>query len=360
MAHISQIRGALLEEAILFLLDNIGYTTYDPANIEPHQQSYLRKGAAGLDVRGRGTWHQLDAFALWGHSPAFMYPLNLMIEAKCYSAGRPVGLEVPRNSVGVLKDIAENYFTYNKPGGGSVQGPRHNYTAAIFSASGFTQPAVEYAIAHQVFLIQYQNVTAIQPLIDCIRAFDEECIDAASKKSVAAARSYLRSRFHRPSADQRDPPQPHDDPPELTDKGKQLLSESVTNATRAIRGSYFGMLQGQWPLHLLRTEPLPPEAFTKDEVLCEVYVNDQGNVQFEPREFPRGRDPWFKLEFSLPRLIVELVQESWLGPDGRANVAELKRQHFSYIDLSGVIGGIRRSVRLTLDGTWIEAYLGRS
>lgn len=105
-----------------------------------------------------------------------MYPLHLMVEAKCYASQRPAGVEVPRNSVGVLKDISENYFTYTRRGN-AVRGPRYNYSAAVFSTSGYTQGAVEYAIAHQVFLIQYENVPAIQPLIDSIRGIDETCIN---------------------------------------------------------------------------------------------------------------------------------------------------------------------------------------
>ena len=38
-------------------------------------------------------------------------------------------------------------------------------------------------------------------------------------------------------------------------------------------------------------------------------------------------------------------------------VANLKQQHFSYIDLTGIIGGIRRSIRLELDPEWIQRYV---
>ena len=106
MANISQVRGALLEEAVLYLLGKTGYDVFD------HHSSKLgpglRSGHSGLDVEGRGSWHQIDALAEFSASPAFMYPLRLIVEAKCYRANRPVGIEVVRNSVGVLKDISEN------------------------------------------------------------------------------------------------------------------------------------------------------------------------------------------------------------------------------------------------------------
>lgn len=349
MANIPQVRGALLEEAVLFLLRKVGYQPYDPAALTAVQSEHMRLGASGLEVRGRGTWHQLDAFALWQHSPAFMYPMHLMVEAKCYAANRPVGVEVPRNSVGVLKDISENYFTYSGRGQ-QVRGPRFNYTAAVFSTSGFTQGAVEYAIAHQVFLVQYDTVSVIQPLIDAIRRFDSHCIRQMGKQTIAAVRAYYRACLANPDFE---PPVP----PALTAHGETLLREPITRACTAIRGSYFGMLQGQWPMHLLREEPLPDSAFTTDTVRCRLHGNNPSGWRFVPSG-SQPRDPdWFELEFSLPPLIAELVEAHWADPIA---VAHLKQEHFSYIDLTGVIGGIRRNVRLELDRDWISRYIRES
>jgi len=158
--------------------------------------------------------------------------------------GRPVGVEVLRNSVGILKDISENYFTTGIPGGIDFCSPRYNYTAAVFSPSGFTRPAMEYAIAHQVFLIQYKDVPTIQPLIDAIRRFNKRCIDGSNQKTISQVRTYYRQCLTRGCGSS-------DAPSELTWRGEQLLSDSVQEYQR-IDGSYFGMLQGQWPLHLLR------------------------------------------------------------------------------------------------------------
>lgn len=347
MATITQIRGALLEEAVLFLLQKVGYEVYDPNALLPHQLLYLRAGHSGLEVRGRGTWHQLDAFAFWKHSPAFMYPLHLMVEAKCYVSNGPVGVGVPRNSVGILKDISENYFTTNTRNGDAFRGPRYNYTAAIFSTSGFTRGAVEYSVAHQVFLIQYENVPVIQPLIDAILEFDENCINSRRRKEIAEVRAYFRRCLS-------SSPDFEDQPEVLTESGKELLDGPIVEACQAIHGSYFGMLQGQWPLHLLRREPLPADAFREDVVHCRVHGNNRGEWKFVPSQFQPGHPAWFELEFSLPPLIAELVENSWDDPIA---VANMKKQHFSFIDLSGVINGIRRSVRLQLDREWIDDYI---
>jgi hypothetical protein len=82
--------------------------------------------------------------------------------------------------------------------------------------------------------------------------------------------------------------------------------------------------------------------------------NSRGEWKFIPTAVSPGDIGWFELEFSLPPFVAELVRENWQDPIA---VAHLKQQHFSYIDLSGVIGGIRRSVRLKLDRGWLDDYL---
>lgn len=350
MATITQIRGALLEEAVLFLLTKVGYSPIDQIALAQRPTEELRVGHSGLEVRGRGTWHQLDAFARWNHSPAFMYPLNLVVEAKCYASTRPVGVEVPRNAVGVLKDISENYFSLQGRHGDSIPAPRYNYASAIFSTSGFTRGAVEYAVAHQVFLIQYDHVPVIEPLVSAILAFDDSCIKIRGKEAISVVRRTYRAALNDYEINE-------EALEALTERGWLLIRESITESCRRIRGSYFGMLQGRWPLHLLRQEPLPSLAFQHDTIQCRVMGNHQNEWKFVPLGVRHGdANQWFELEFSLPPVIAELVAQHWEDPIAVANI---KQQHFSYIDLSGVIGGIRRTVRLELNEGWINEYIQR-
>src|ERR1035438_7248250 len=126
--QLSAARGAILEELVLYLLKMVGYRVVEAPS------EGTRGGHSGLEVKGRGAWHQIDALAAFDLTPAFMYPLRLMVEAKCYSSRSPVGIEVVRNSVGVLKDIAENYFTFLPSRGDqtAIPVPRFNYYSAIF------------------------------------------------------------------------------------------------------------------------------------------------------------------------------------------------------------------------------------
>jgi hypothetical protein len=151
MPGINQTRGAILEEIVLHLLIIVGYRI-----VSEHEEG-VQLGSSGLEVQGRGDWHQIDGLAAWDRSPSFMYPLRLMVEAKCYAKERRIGIGIVRNAVGVLKDISENYFS-KLIDDNEIRMPRFNYLSAIFSTSQYTENAQRYAVAHQIFLIQYENV----------------------------------------------------------------------------------------------------------------------------------------------------------------------------------------------------------
>jgi len=347
VANISQVRGALLEEAVLYLLEKFGYETIESVPLNTDES--LRGGHSGLEVRGRGTWHQIDALAGFLSSPAFMYPLRLMVEAKCYQEKRPVGIEVVRNAVGVLKDISENYFSIIGDDA-SVKIPRFNYHSAIFSTSGYTSGTVNYALAHQVFLIQYENVPVIQPLINSIMNFDESCITGFGKTAISEVRRLyrdaIRERVFEVDVHQY-----------ITPRGLELINTNLVDFLKRIRGSYFGMLQGRWPLHLLTSSPLPPAAFKSDTVRCHVVGRLNGEWRFTPANYNIGDEGWFELEFNIPDGVANLIKEKW---GDREAVANIKQEHFSYIYISGIIGGVRRNVRLELDQDWINEYIERS
>lgn len=346
MATITQIRGALLEEAVLYLLEQFGYKTIEAG--PALQDESIQGGHSGLEVRGRGSWHQIDALASFRSSPAFMYPLRLMVEAKCYQEHRTVGIEVVRNAVGVLKDISENYFSVHS-GGAKVQIPRFNYHSAIFSTSGYTSGAIDYALAHQVFLIQYENVPVIKPLINAIMHFDEYCITPLGKSSISEVRKLyrraIRNQFYEIDISNF-----------ISPRGIEMINGALVDSLALIQGSYFGMLQGRWPLHLLASTPLPPMTFISDTVRCHVTGFETGQWKFTPAEFRENQDGWFELEFNLPEGIAKIMAANW---GDRDSVVNLKKQYLSYIDLSGKIGNIQRSVRLELDEEWINNYIRR-
>lgn len=344
MAKIHHIRGALLEEAVLYLLSKVGYSVVrTPADsIDPTD---LHAGHSGLEIEGRGTHHQIDAVAEHRHSPAFMYPLRLLVEAKFY-ADDPVGIQIVRNSVGVLKDISENYFSKNTRRGRSAP-VRFNYQSAVFGVSGYTTGAVLYAVAHQIFLIEYKSIPLIAPLIGAIRSLEEIHFTSMGMKSIASVRNLLRFGLNQGAY-------PTDAQTYVRPAGLDIINNSITPALLQVGGSYFGMLQGRWPLHLLTATPLPAAAFENDLVQCRISGTREGGWRFTPSGVERNSDKWFELQFFLPTELAELVSRSWGNTE---EVAGIKQQHFSFITLSGKIGGHVRNVRLELDRAWLRQYL---
>lgn len=349
MALFTHVKGALLEEVVLFLLAKVGYSTIDPSLLASAPQPGLRKGKSGLDARGRGTWHQLDALCNWDHSPAFIYPIRLIVEAKCYAQSSPIQVSVTRNALGVLKDVSENYFSFDA-NTDSVHGPRYNYVFAIFSTSGFTRGAVEFAIAHQIFLIQYEDVPVIAPVIDAIMELNDDHFESLANGAIAEARGLLRNALQGSTV------AAEPEPTHLSVLGRNHILGAVRQAAEQIGGSYFGMLQGRWPMHLLRKTPLPEAAFREDTIHCRVISDNLDSWRFVPIGVSEDSARWFELEFSLPLQIARLVE---LERKDRVSIANLKQQHFSYINLTGIIGGIRRNLRLQLDEKWIRDYVQR-
>jgi hypothetical protein len=183
MPNIGQIRGMLLEEALLHLLRGSGYRTVEAAN----DDETLQAGGAELFVKGRGSNHQVDAIADFMVSQPFSNPQRLLVEAKCYSD--KVRLPVLRNAVGVLTDVSQ----YWAPTQGDVPAKRrYHYQYALFSASGYTRNAEKYAFAHDIFLIPLANAGFLSPILDAIRDVSEPDFDAGPDQNIAIRMRSLR------------------------------------------------------------------------------------------------------------------------------------------------------------------------
>lgn len=344
MATTEQIRGALLEEAVLFLLVKVGYKAIYRA-ADSAERTGIRDGHSGLELRGRGTWHQIDALAESVVSPAFMYSLRLILEAKCKNSR--IGLGDIRSLFGVEKDVSENYFT-RRVDGEEFSEIRFNYRAAMLSVNGYTSGAVEFAVAQQVFLINYKDVHVIAPVVNAIRAFSDDSSTDVGKRSLAQIRNVVRSALQQRAL-------PTDTPRYLTPHGVEQVSVILAHSVRSIGGSYFGMLQGRWPIHFLAETAITPEAASSDVITCRLTGNQPGQWRFSPVGVIEGSARWFDLQFSLPPELARRIASRW---DDQVAVAAEKSENFSFVNLSGVIGGIRRTIRLEMSQEWLEQYLG--
>lgn len=345
MLSLAQIRGAILEEIVLILLEYVGYRVLDQDDGEE-----IRNGHSGLELQGRGGWHQVDALASYDFTPSFIYPMRLIVEAKAYLPSRynnhgKIRINVVRNAVGVLKDVNENYFSFGNFDD-QYKLKRFNYAYAIFSLGGSTRIAQQYAIAHQIFIIQYY----FNPLFDGIKKLlykinennkilrnvhkDIKLTDI--RKSV---RDYLKNDYFYNYYE-------YEISDYFTDAGYEII-EDLKKELEKIKGSYLGLLNGMYPIHLVSSKPL--SKIREDEIYARIHVSENREREYVRLEFDGN-----ELFFDLPLVIAEIFSKIL---DNRRKIAEAKREYINYITLTGKIDGITRNLIIRLDESWLENYL---
>lgn len=174
-----QAKGYLLEIVLSKLIEVNGYEVIREHNIPyeysvPYEEQEIVSNSNGLNVRGRGGYHQFDTLGTFKITPPFVYPLRLFVEAKCYASTK-VGIDRVRMGVGVLNDINTNYATVDLSTE-QLSIKRYQYHYAIFSTSGFSKPAQRYAIAHKIHLIDLSN-DAYKGIINLIEQIVDELMD---------------------------------------------------------------------------------------------------------------------------------------------------------------------------------------
>lgn len=160
------LRGYLLEELLTYLIRNTGYRLLVDPSQDPED---LEVKGNGLVVRGRGAFHQADVLGQLPWVPAFTYPLRLFVEAKCRKARSDISQV--RNAVGVIEDLNQNYSPVRENRG--VAAPRQRYCYCLFSTSGFSEPASDMALAHQISLVDLSGSD-----FDALREALDELADA--------------------------------------------------------------------------------------------------------------------------------------------------------------------------------------
>ncbi|MFF3589016.1 hypothetical protein ACFYYI_17915 [Streptomyces sp. NPDC002387] len=200
MVHERVLRGYLLEEVVAWLLRSSGYellsATHDQEKNPAHR--VLKQQHNGLAVRGRGAWHQADALGEFRYVPPFSLPVRLFVEAKF--TGTNVGLPTVRNGHGVVHDVNENVVTSVHGAAPSRPRPRYHYSYAIFSTAGFSRDAQEYALAHQISLIDLSmpDFEGLRNLVSRQAQRVHEVLDTLPPKQrprVHAVRTHLRHRL---------------------------------------------------------------------------------------------------------------------------------------------------------------------
>ncbi|WP_446210797.1 restriction endonuclease [Micromonospora sp. IBSANI012] len=130
--------------------------------------------------------------------PPFSLPLRMFVEAKCYKTER-VGLGEVRNAHGVIHDVNQNWAT--QPRSGQPR-QRYHYLYSMFSTSGFTSGAQEYAQAHQIVLVDL-SMPAFKDLRNAVRDSARRLVEAWPMDDFPTA--WVRTQLRRllGTADQR-------------------------------------------------------------------------------------------------------------------------------------------------------------
>jgi len=320
-----QYKGAIFEIIVRKLLLKNEY--------EPCKADYEQVDDEGR-VRGRGEWHQIDAFGRWKYTIPFVYPIRLLCEAKCWNI--PVGLPAVRNFVGVVKDIAENYFVEdNQDIDKRMFSKRHTDCGAIFSVSGFTYPAQRYAYAQGIFLVSYESNPIVDELRRKIYDMSRFVRLGINKKEFSEWFEIFWSRGDSHIDDY------------VTDRDAfsdnlRMLRSKVSD----IRTSVIGIASGVYPLHLLSYQDLPYVSFMDtDEILFRTTYRrtERGGHYFEifPSDFQD-----VKFYFTVPEVILSKYRDS---------MKRFKMEFLKWIDIPITVKRIRRIFRFELDTEWMRS-----
>lgn len=330
------VRGMLLEEAVLWLLEGSGYQTV----FEPGNDPTLQRGTAGLMVRGRGALHQIDAIADFRIHHPFSYPQRLLLEAKCFREADRVSLEIVRGAVGVLKDVNE-YWVVNQ---GDIPKQRYHYQYALFSASGYSHGAQTYAFAQDIYLIPLGKSRFFAPVLEAIRgvrpaANSRLAIKVQFTIRLSDLREIVRKSIRQGAFEFRE---------ELARaQGNVLGLNRFLAACRRIKFALLAVLGSGFPIFLVPA-PLVRTRGLRDEYSVIITRDDQTQTWYL-RERSSNR---ILFSFDLPHeLLLRYARQGVLTPQA---ALDLKRQTMSNFHAFFTDGAAIRLIQFRLDYDWLD------
>lgn len=339
MPGTAQLRGVLLEEVLLFLLRFSGYRTITETRIE--DDPTLSPHAAGLSVKGRGARHQIDAIADSIVTPPFSHPQRLLVEAKCYRG--KIGIGVVRNALGVLRDVSEHWVPSER-GGPPMK--RFHYQYALFSASGYSRDAEEYAFAQDIYLIPLAKSRFFAPIIDLIMDVGDVEFEGTPRRQdqkLSHVRRAVRARLQRLHHIH----YPGDD---------NILEEYpavfrvVTKLERvadSLKQALVGTINGQFPLLLVPNPATPPDLERLDIVDVRIFW-DLGGWYLRD-----AHSHQLLYSFDLPEDLFRLYADQGVLTPKRA--LQLKEDWFTTIQATASFNGRVKVITFRLDRDWLRA-----
>jgi len=339
-----QLRGYIFEVVIRQLLKKNGWSLLNREEIDRVRihNNYQ------IEIKGRGTWHQIDTPCVFSRRIPFTFPLRLLVEAKYYS--KELQKDKIRSYIGVVKDISENYFIDDTHTTASQL--RYNDIAVFFSATGFQEEAVNLAFAHGIKTISYRTnpqMAAIKNDIADLETRGHYCSQTLGRGRQIA--------FMKDLEDVLEATNDQEMAPFLgTYGGNDVTKEILLQLREDLNGlttNFMGISASGELLHFIGRAPFPEELFEEtDEQHCRVYYEDVNH---------RGIPMWLqfsedrqnrKFFFDVPAGLEEIILRG-------GDVLNAKGHFFETISVSFIIGNMLRSLALKIDKEWLARLKGR-
>lgn len=182
----SKLKGYIFEIVISEFLRSNGFHTIDIIDGD----KIRRNREDFIEIRGRGTWHQIDCPCDYEGVIPFIYPIRMLAEVKFFS--KRIDKKYIREYIGVVKDIQENIFVPD-----DYVGPftRFSEIGVFFAANGFDDEAEKLAFAHNIKTISYENNCMLGEIKRIIDELERNYLSTAciSRGQSNIFRSLLRS-----------------------------------------------------------------------------------------------------------------------------------------------------------------------
>ena len=351
MANVFNVKGMLLEEIILFLLNNSGY---EPVTVESDDSKLLLDGPSGLELAGRGAKHQIDVITDFSFLLPFVNPVRLLIEAKCYS-NQPVGLECVRNAFGVLSDVNESWNIVNDGENtrySKLIKRRYHYCYAIFSATGFTKDAINYAYVHDIFLFDLSSSIFINDIIEEISNLRGDDFNVNGNNSFnikmkdfrSSVRSYLKHNIiniHNVNIENI-----YDELQNYPEANQRIIS-AISHCQR-ISKSYMAILGKRFPVFVTPNPEINIMDFIKDISEIEIWWDNRWHFYIK-----NGERELFS--FSLPDELFKAYQKN--GDLTENDALNMKQREMSSIQIFMKDENNRLiPIQLHLNMEWLTRY----
>ena len=194
----SNLKGALLEYLVRQLLANCGFFSVVPDKL----YTIVRGGL--FFINGRGAAHDADVLMEPPIQMPFTYPTRIVYECKAYED--KTRLPVVRNALGLRQDINEfevitkdsliKRQNNNRASYAIEKRNRYYYQVGVASSSGFSKPAIEFAVNNKIPLISIDWVL-LPATLNIYKEISQEYIGSLDTTLVQEIYDYFKDRSPR-------------------------------------------------------------------------------------------------------------------------------------------------------------------